>query len=112
VGFGTLLQDRNRFEFRWKESLYTFRYRNKLMIDRPLQAGKVFLIPYATGELFWDRGAHAWNQRRYALGVRLPYKRALTFDTYYLRKTCTDCTRTTVDAVGLTVSWYLRQRKK
>lgn len=112
VGFGSLLQDRNRFEFRWKDSGYTFRYRNKLMLDRPLQAGKVLLIPYASGELFWDRSAHAWNQRRYALGVRVPYRKSLLFDASYLRKNCTDCTRTPVNAVGLSVTWYLRQKKE
>ena len=112
AGSGLLLQDRNRFEFRWKDNGYNFRYRNKLMIDRPFQTGKVVLIPYASGELFWDRNAHAWNQRRYALGVRVPYQKSLMFDMYYLRKTCTDCTRSPVNAIGLTVGWYLRQEKR
>ena len=111
VGAGLLLQNRNRFEFRWKDDGYSFRYRNKLTLDRPFQAGKAVVIPYASGELFWDRNVRAWNQRRYALGVRMPYKKSLMFDTFYLRKTCGDCTRSPVNAVGLTVGWYLRQKK-
>jgi len=111
VGLGILVQDRNRLEFRWKEEGYNFRYRNKLIIDRPFQIGSVTFIPYAAGELFWDRNSHAWNENRYAFGVRLPYKKRLMLDTFYLRKNCTGCNRTPTDVLGLTLNLYIKLKK-
>jgi hypothetical protein len=111
IGLGLLVQDRNRLEFRWKEEGYNFRYRNKLIIDRPFQIGSVAFIPYAAGELFWDRNSHAWNENRYAFGVRLPYKKALVLDTFYLRRNCTGCRRTPTDVLGMTVNLYIKPKK-
>lgn len=111
IGGGFVVQDRNQMEFRWKNTGYNFRYRNKLAIDRPLEIGRVLLIPYASGELFWDRNAHRWNQNRSAVGVRLPFKKSWVFDPYYMRKNCSGCTRTRVHVFGLTVNWYLRKKR-
>lgn len=111
LGLGFLLQDRNRIEFRWRENGYDFRYRNRLMIDRPIQIRGFKFIPYAFGELFWARNAHAWDENRYAFGLRLPYKKSVMVDFYYLRKNCTGCRRTPTNAAGLTVNLYLRYKK-
>ena len=99
-----------RLEFCWKNGVYNFRYRNKLIVDRPLQIRNITLIPYVSGELIWDRNAKAWNQNRSAFGVRLPFMKSLMFDPYYMRKNCTGCSRPAVDIFGLTVSWYLRRK--
>lgn len=111
IGLGMLLQDRNRLEFRWKEEGYNFRYRNKLIIDRPFQIGTVAFIPYAAGELFWDRNSHAWNENRYAFGVRLPVKKRLMLDSFYLRKNCTQCDRDPTNVFGVTVNVYIKVRR-
>jgi hypothetical protein len=111
IGGGFVIQDRNQMEFRWKDTAYNFRYRNKLAIDRPLEMGRLLLIPYASGELFWDRNAHAWNQNRSAVGVRLPFKKSWVIDPYYMRKNCSGCTRSRVHVFGLTVNWYFRKAK-
>jgi hypothetical protein len=107
---GILIQDRNVLEFRWRSDGYNFRYRNQLMVDRPFEMGRFVVIPYSSAEIFWDRNQHAWNQRRYAFGTRVPYRK-LTFDTYYLLKSCTDCTRSPVNALGLSVTWYVNRKK-
>jgi uncharacterized protein DUF2490 len=112
IGWGVLLQNRNRLEFVSKAQVHNLRYRDKLIVDRPFQVHNLILIPYASGELFWDRNAHAWNQNRSAFGVRLPYKKSLVFDSYYLRKNCSGCSRPHVNVIGFTVNWYFRQGKK
>jgi hypothetical protein len=78
--------DRSRAEFRWVNGAYDVRYRNKVTVDRPFKARGFRFTPYASGELFYDRNHHSWNQNRYAFGVQLPYKKRLMVDTYYLRQ--------------------------
>lgn len=109
-GGGVLLQDRSRAEFRWVDGVYNFRYRNKLTADRELKISKARFTPYASGELFWDRNHHAWNQNQYAFGVQLPYKKLLMVDTYYLRQNCTTCSQDPVSVFGVTLNFYFRRK--
>lgn len=110
VSGGVLLQDRSRAEFRWVDDVYNFRYRNKLTADRPFKIGKVRLTPYASGELFWDRNHHAWNENQYAFGVQLPYKKLLMLDTYYLRQNCTTCSQDPVSVFGVSLNFYFKRK--
>jgi len=112
VGPGLLIQDRNRVEFRWKSGTYDFRYRNKLSVDRPFKIKRVSFIPYATGELFWDRNHHSWNENQYAFGVQWPYKKSFRLDTYYLRQNCTTCSLNPVNVFGLTLNFYVRSLRR
>jgi hypothetical protein len=107
-GWGVLLQDRSRAEFRWVDGVYNFRYRNKLTADRPLKIGKVRFSPYASGELFWDRNHHAWTENQYAFGVQLPYKKLLMLDTYYLRQNCTTCSQDPISVFGFSINFHFR----
>ena len=110
-GAGFMLTDRNRLEFRWKNGSYNARYRNKLTIDRSLKLQNFSFTPYASGELFYDRNLHSWNENRYAFGVQLPYKKRLMVDLYYLRKNCTACSQDHMNVMGLTLNLYFRRRR-
>jgi hypothetical protein len=111
-GAGFLFTDRNRLEFRWVNGVYDFRYRNKLTVNRAFRANKFRLTPYASGELFWDRNHHSWNENQYSFGVQLPYKTRLMLDTYYLHQNCTTCAQQHINVLGLTLNLYFRQKKK
>jgi uncharacterized protein DUF2490 len=111
-GLGLLVQDRNLLEFRWKSGTYDFRYRNKLTIDRPFKIQQLSFIPYASGELFWDRNHHSWNENQYAFGVQWPYKKSFRLDTYYLRQNCTTCSLNPVNVFGLTLNFFVRPLKR
>ena len=101
-----LAQDRNRIEFRWTNGSYNFRYRNKLTVDRTFKINKLRLIPYASGELFWDRNHHEWNENQYTFGVRFPYRKSFLLDTYYLRQNCTTCSLDPLNVFGVTANFY------
>ena len=109
-GGGVLVQDRSRAEFRWVDGVYNFRYRNKLTVDRPLKINKFRFTPYVSGEMFWDRNHHAWNENQYAFGVQLPYKKLAMLDTYYLRQNCTTCSQDPISVFGITVNFYFRRK--
>lgn len=106
-----LIQNRNRLEFRWLENEYDFRYRNKLIVQRAFKTKQVEFTPYATGELFWDRKFHAWNQNQYAFGVQVPVARRFMIDSYYLKQNCNTCSNEHVNAIGLTLNIFLKLRR-
>jgi len=109
---GLLIQDRNRIEFRWVNDSYSTRYRNRLMIERPLRIDWFRFSPYSAGELFYDGQHRTWNQNLYKFGVILPYKKLLSVDAYFLRKNCTTCKEEHVNVFGLTVTLYFDLKKK
>jgi hypothetical protein len=111
-GAGFLLTDRNRVEFRWVNGVYDFRYRNKLTFNRAFRVNKFRFTPYASGELFWDRNHHSWNENQFSFGVQLPYKNRLMLDTYYLHQNCTTCSQQHINVFGLTLNIYFRGKKK
>jgi hypothetical protein len=110
-GAGFLLQDRNRAEFRWVNGVYDFRYRNRLTVDRAFRVSNFRFTPYASGELFWDRNHHSWNENQYSFGVQFPYKSRLMLDTFYLRQNCTTCSQNPLNVWGVTLNLYFRRKK-
>jgi hypothetical protein len=111
-GLGLLITDRSRIEFRWVDSAYNFRYRNKLTVNRSFKAGKLNLTPYASGELFWDRNHHAWNENQYSFGVQFSRRKRLMVDLFYLRQNCTTCKQDPLNVFGVTLNLFFRQTEK
>jgi Protein of unknown function (DUF2490) len=107
---GFFLADRNRVEFRWVNGKYSTRYRNLLTVERSFQAQGVRVVPYASGELFYDSQTHSWNENRYAFGMQLPYKRIFMLDNYYQRQNCT-CSPNHENIWGLTLNFFFRNTR-
>jgi hypothetical protein len=104
-----LLSNRNRAEFRWVNGMYDFRYRNKLVISDRVQVQSFRFTPYVSGELYYDRNQHSWNQSQYGFGVQVPYKKRLMLDTYLLHQNCTGCDPNPRNMLGTTLNFYFRQ---
>lgn len=106
-----LLSDRNRVQLRWANGVYDFRYENRLMIQRPLEAGNFKFTPYVSGEIRHDRDRHSWDESRYGFGVQFPYQKRLMVDTYLLHQNCPTCSQTHDNMVGITLNLYFRRPK-
>jgi hypothetical protein len=104
-----LLSDRNRVDFRWINGVYDYRYRNRLTIARESQAGTFRFTPYAYGELFYHAKNHSWDASESAAGVQFPYKSRFMLDTYWLHEDCSHCAHSSVNMIGVTFNFYLRQ---
>ena len=93
-----LLSDRNREDYRFINGDFSFRYRNRVTLEREFIIKDRALTPYASGEIFYDSRFNAWNRNRYAVGVVVPIrrryaalkmlfpKRDVTLDIYYMRQ--------------------------
>ena len=72
-----LLTDRNREEFRFVNGDFSFRYRNRLRLEREFLLPRRSLTPYGSVEVFHDSRFEMWNRNRLTAGVQIQLKRAL-----------------------------------
>ncbi len=113
-----LLSDRNRQDFRFLNGDFSFRYRNRLTIERevPLFESRT-ITPYVSGEVFYDTRFGVWNRNRWAVGVQhslrpgpllkmvLP-KRQIILDLYYMRQNDSRSGSPHVNAFGASLAFH------
>jgi len=114
-----LVSDRNREDFRFLNGNFSFRYRNRVTLEREFQLKKRTITPYVSGELFYDTRFDIWNRNRLAVGVQtslrrgplrkmlLP-KRQVILDLYYARQNDSRSNTAHVNAIGASLAFYLR----
>ena len=111
-----LLTDRNREDFRFITGEFSFRYRNRVMIEREFHVNLPILrrrtiTPYVSGEISYDTRFGVWNRNRYAVGVvqslrRGPIlktvlpKRGMNLDIYLMRQNDSRSSPSHVNALG------------
>lgn len=113
-----LLSDRNREDFRFVNGDFSFRYRNRVTVEREFHLfRKRTVTPYVSGEVFYDTRYGVWNRNRYAVGVQtslrprsllkmlLP-KRQIILDLYYMRQNDSRSDTPHVNALGASLSFY------
>jgi hypothetical protein len=118
-----LLTDRNREEFRFITGDFSFRYRNRVTIEREFQLSSVPLLrgrtisPYVSGEIFYDTRYGAWNRNRYAVGMILAFRRGpllkklqpergINLDVYLMRQNDSRSSPPHVNALGAALIFY------
>jgi hypothetical protein len=104
-----LMSDRNRFEFRWIDGKYNFRYRNRFMLERTFKVKKIRLTPYASAEAFWDVKYTKWNQFKFTGGAVFPINRRTSLDVYYERIHCVTCTDQHYNILGVAFNLFFKK---
>jgi hypothetical protein len=82
-GAGFLLSDRNRGEMDWQNGDFSWRYRNKLKLERTFSARSYHLIPYLAAEPFYLSQYNKWSSTDLYAGCQIPVGKHVEFDTYY-----------------------------
>ena len=113
-----LLSDRNREDFRFVNGDFSFRYRNRVTLEREIHLLKGRTItPYVSGEIFYDTRYNTWNRNRLAVGVQqslrrgplrkllLP-KRQIILDLYYMRQNDSRSDIQHVNGIGAALAFY------
>lgn len=113
-----LLSDRNREDFRFVNGDFSFRYRNRVTLEREFHLIKKRTItPYVSGEIFYDTRYNTWNRNRFAVGVQaalragplrkmLTPKRQVILDLYYMRQNDSRSEIQHVNALGAVLTFY------
>lgn len=81
--FRTLISDRNRADLDWQAGTFTWRYRNKLTVQRTVPISSYHLIPYVAAEPFYESHYKKWSTTDLYLGCLFPVGKHVQFDGYY-----------------------------
>ena len=113
-----VLSDRNREDFRVVNGDFSFRYRNRLTLEREfhLFSGRN-ITPYVSGEIFYDTRYSTFNRNRFAVGIQhalrrgplrkmLLHKRQIVLDLYFMRQNDSRAEGRHVNAIGAALSFY------
>lgn len=113
-----VLSDRNREDFRFVNGEFSFRYRNRVTVEREFHLFKKRTItPYVSGEVYYDTRVDTWNRNRWSLGVQtslrrgpllkmlLP-KRQVILDLYFMRQNDSSSDTPHINALGAALSFY------
>jgi hypothetical protein len=110
---GFLISDRNRADLDWKNGDFTWRYRNKLSLERTFSIGSVHLIPYVAAEPYHESQYHKWSTTSLYAGSYIPVGKYVQFNTYYEHDNNTGKRpNQQVNSIGLALYLYFSLAKK
>ncbi|MGB2666602.1 MAG: DUF2490 domain-containing protein [Candidatus Acidiferrum sp.] len=81
VGFH--ISDRNRIELDWKSGSFTWRYRNRLTLERTFAIHSHHFIPYVAAEPFYESQYNKWSSTDLYVGSLFPVGKHFEFNLYY-----------------------------
>jgi len=80
---GFLISDRNRADLDWTSETFTWRYRNKLTIERTVAVYSYHFIPYVAAESYYVDKYHKWSTTDLYAGGLFPVGKHVQFNVYY-----------------------------
>jgi hypothetical protein len=83
VKLGLLLSDRNRADLDWKNGKFTWRYRNRLQIEKRLTIHSYHPAPYASVEPFYESQYGKWSDTAIYAGCMFPLGKRVQLNPYY-----------------------------
>ncbi len=75
---------RSRLEYRFLKALSRWRYRDYLIAGIPFTVCKHSVMPYVSGEIFYEERKNEFNQKRFSSGVTMNITKDIIFDIYYV----------------------------
>ncbi len=83
LGAGFFLSDRNRFDLDWKNNIFSWRYRNRLTLERAFAMRSYHFIPYVAAEPFYESQYSKWSTTSLYAGSLFPVGKHVEFNTYF-----------------------------
>jgi hypothetical protein len=83
VWTAALITDKNRAELDWQSGRFTWRYRNKLTLQRTFTIRSFHFIPYVAAEPFYESKYGKWSTTDLYSGFLFPAGSHAQFDCYY-----------------------------
>lgn len=107
-----VLSDRNRQEFRWVNGDFSTRFRNRVMLEKTFAINERSLVPYGSGEIFYDSRFSTFNRVRLIAGTEIHFRkhevwllnvrRQQILNLYYLWQRDTRSQSKNLHALGIT----------
>jgi hypothetical protein len=83
AGKGFHVSDRNRADLDWQNDLFSWRYRNKLTVERSFSARSYHFIPYLAAEPYYESQYKKWSTTSLFAGCIFPVGSHVEFNPYY-----------------------------
>lgn len=110
---GFLMTDRNRADLDRKNGDFTWRYRNKLTVERTFSVHSYHFIPYIAAEPYYESQYSKWSTTDLFAGCLFPIGRHVEFNVYYEHENDTGKhPNSQVNSVGLALYLYFSLEKK
>jgi len=103
------LAERNRFDLRVISDQFSWRYRNRLTLERSFKIKSFSFTPYARGEIYYVSTSGTWSKNTYSFGATFPIRKRLELESYYERENTTRGDPPHVNGFGTTLSIYFRR---
>ncbi len=104
---GVLIADRNRADLRTIEGKFSWRYRNRLMLEKSFGIHSYHFTPYLRAEASYDSRVEKFSRTTEDVGFLFPIRRRAEIEPYYqhMNDTSTSPNRQT-HGIGLTFNLY------
>lgn len=80
---GVLLTDRNRADLDWQNGGFSWRYRNRVQLERSARIRSYHPSPYASAEFFYESQYGKWSDTAIYAGCIFPLGKHSEFNPYY-----------------------------
>jgi hypothetical protein len=80
---GLLLSDRNRFDLDWEAGDFTWRYRNRVQLQRTIRLGSYHPSPYISAEFYYESHYQKWSDTAVYAGCLFPIGKHFELNPYY-----------------------------
>jgi Protein of unknown function (DUF2490) len=104
---GFLVSDRNRADLRFINGEFSWRYRNRLTVERTVSLWSYHFSPYIRGEVYYDSNYQKFSRTAGIVGAAFPIRRHTEIETYYEHQNDTgQSPNRQVNALGLALNLY------
>jgi hypothetical protein len=111
--YGFHMSDRNRADLDWKSGSFTWRYRNRLTLERTFSIHSYHFIPYVSAELFYESQYSKISTTSIYAGSLFPVGKHVEFNPYYEHDNNTGKhPNKQVESVGLAAYFFFSAEKK
>ena len=105
---GVLFSDKNRSDLDWSNGNFKWRYRNKLVAEKPVTIRTYHPAPYTSVEVYYESQYQKWSTTEIDAGCLFPIKKRFELDTYYEHQNNTGKNpNRQLHGIGLTLNIYL-----
>jgi Protein of unknown function (DUF2490) len=80
---GVLVTDRNRGELRFIQGRFSWRYRNRLAVQREFRVKAFHFIPYGRAEAYYDSNYNKFSRIAFDAGSIFPIGKHVELEEYY-----------------------------
>ena len=99
------LSERNRADLRVIQGQFSWRYRNRITLERSFKIHEYSITPYARAEFYYNSQSDTWDKKIYQLGLNFPVHHRAELNPYYERQDNTSKPNY-VNAFGFTAFLY------